>query len=197
MSATATGERNLGRPTIVFTDIEGSVDAAKALGASTYTEKLQNVLNERLDAAITRHNGTFQRALGGDSALFTFDDAGDALRCVGEVQLGLKDEPIACADPSGAGWRVRIRIGVHTAESQVVRDRHGQLVGNDVNFAARILPIVKGGQVLFSDVTERAAEGGKNFKCKAWPDRRVRSFDQPETVWELLWDGASRGEPGQ
>ena len=37
---------------------------------------------------------------------------------------------------------------------------------------------------------------GRGILWKAWPDRRIKSFDQPETVWELLWDGTSRGEPG-
>ena len=195
MIMTGTTDTTLGMPTIVFTDIEDSVRAAGALGDYTFRDAMLNPLHLRASASIARHGGTLRRTIG-DSYLVTFDHADAALQCVVEIQQGLAREPISCVDPSGAAWTIRVRVGIHSAESEVSLDDLRELVGTDVNFAARVLTLGRGGQIIVSDGTRHAAGGRERFLWEEWRERRIKSFDQPETVWELLWDGRSRGEPG-
>jgi class 3 adenylate cyclase/tetratricopeptide (TPR) repeat protein len=188
-------ETNLGKPTIVFTDIEDSVRAATALGDYTFRDKMLNSLHDRADESIKKHGGKTWR-LFGDSYLITFEHADAALRFVVEIQQGLAREPISCSNALGTVWTIRVRIGVHSAESEVSLDDRKELVGTDVNFAARVLSLGRGEQIIVSERTRQAAGGQERFLWKDWPGRRIKSFDQPETVCELLWDGRSRGEPG-
>jgi class 3 adenylate cyclase/tetratricopeptide (TPR) repeat protein len=185
----------LGKLTIVFTDIEESVRATGALGDYTFRDRLLNPLHVRAVEAIKQQGGTLRR-LFGDSYLITFEHADAALRCVVEIQQALAREPITCKDAAGVAWTIRLRVGVHSAEAELSLDDLKELIGTDVNFAARVLSLGRGGQIIVSDSTQRAAGGRERFLWKQWPGRRIKSFDEPETVWELLWDGQSRGEPG-
>jgi class 3 adenylate cyclase len=100
-----TSDTNLGRPTIVFTDIEDSVRAASALGDFTFRDRMLNPLHVLALGSIERHGGTLRRNIG-DSYLLTFEHAHAALLCVVEIQQGLARDPIACNDPTGAVWTV-------------------------------------------------------------------------------------------
>ncbi|MDA1190462.1 MAG: tetratricopeptide repeat protein [Candidatus Poribacteria bacterium] len=183
-----------GHVTLVFTDIENSSRMTSSLGNRAYGEQIREPHNARVRDSIASHNGHEVKTIG-DSFMIAFHNVDDALACVCDIQRRLSDPPIAATDRDDKTWTCRVRIGVHTAEKQLQPDAQGDYHGGDVNFAARVESLGVGGQVLVSDAAYRAADQPAH-EWEHWRDRRIKSFDAPETVHELLWDGESRGEPG-
>jgi class 3 adenylate cyclase/predicted ATPase/Flp pilus assembly protein TadD len=188
----------LGRLTVVFTDLEDSSRMTKGLGDQIYHNKIHEPHCQRIRAAIAAHRGYEIKTIG-DSFHIVFKLADDALACVVAIQKSLAQPAITATDDTGTEWKVKVRIGAHTADRELVpHEENGRFdyTGTDVNFAARVESLGAGGQVLVSASTYRAAGSRESYRWQEWPDRRIKSFDQPETVWELLWDDQSRGEPG-
>ena len=200
-----------GRVTIVFTDIEDSSLMTSDLGNADYLKLLRNPHQKVLLEAFGRHHGVAIQTQG-DSFMAVFQYAKDALACVTAIQNQLTSEPLTAprkAQPEKGVWTLRVRIGVHTTEQEVVPDKlawipNADLVvgdveysGTDTNFAARIGGLGIGGQIIVSHSTYTAADTRPQYRWQEWPNRRLKSFEAaPETVWELLYDGQSRGEPG-
>jgi class 3 adenylate cyclase len=189
-----------GRVTILFTDVEDSARMAAALG-----DRYRAMNDEhfrRLRAAIDRHGG-YEDLTAGDSFLVLFDRADDALACAVAMQQALAEPGITEVDRDGTPWTLRVRIGIHSSDVEI-DPRTDAKTGRphyrslpDVNFAARVMGPAAGGQILVSEAAHRAAGSGERYSWKDWPNRRLKSFDQPKTVWELMWDGKPRGEPGK
>jgi tetratricopeptide (TPR) repeat protein/class 3 adenylate cyclase len=184
-----------GRISLIFTDIEDSTRMTNALGDKIYSESIREPHCQRIRTAIGAHGGYEVKTIG-DSFMISFQHADDALACAAAIQKSLTEPAITCEDRSGKMWIVKVRIGVHTAERELYPDEKGDYGGADVNFAARVESLGAGGQIIVSDSTYRVASSRERYQWQEWRDRRIKSFDQPETVWELLWDGQFRGEPG-
>lgn len=187
-----------GRVTLLFTDIEDSSRMTNALG-EVYRESLLREHNHRIRAASAAHNGYIVKTIG-DSFMLGFQDAQDAIRCASAIQEAMSKPALTATDSEGKTWTIKVRIGVHQAlellEPRSSPECPADYMGSDVNFAARVESLGAGGQILVSDPTHQAAKFGTPDQWRAWPHRRIKSFEQPETVWEFLWDGQSRGEPG-
>jgi tetratricopeptide (TPR) repeat protein len=187
-----------GRVTIVFTDIEDSSRIAKVLG-TVYGDNLRLEHDNRIRAAVEAHHGYVVKTIG-DSFMLVFPQAADAVACAIRMQEAMAKPALAATDDTGRSWTVKVRMGVHQALEPLAPQRSPEFPadyhGSDVNFAARVESLGAGGQILVSDSAYQAAQAQVANQWKAWPNRRIKSFDQPETVWEYLWDGRSRGEPG-
>lgn len=162
--AEAGGERPIPMA-IVFTDLEGF---------TTYTER------EGDDAAhdlLQRHTlavGPIVRSRGGkivkrlgDGLLLTFP--GPEAAVLAALELVQESPP-----------PLRMRAGIHWGEAYESRD---DVVGHDVNVAARVADVAKGGEVLATVATRNAArvlrgrvEFGRSGR------RRVKGLDEPVQV---------------
>ena len=136
-----------GTPTFLFTDIEGSTRLLEQLGA-VYKDTLD--LHHRLLTAAFTANGGIPLGTEGDSFFVVFAHASSAVAAAADVQRAL----------AGATWpqdrMVRVRIGIHTGEADVVGDSY---VGMAVHVAARVSAAGHGGQVLLTDITAQLAGG--------------------------------------
>jgi len=184
-----------GKLTFVFTDIAASTRMTAALGSAVYREAMLAPHNQRIRHAITEHDGYEFKTMG-DAFMVAFERADDALAYAVAIQQALVQPAITATDPQGNEWTIRVRIGVHTAQEELCPDDKGDYHGDDVNFAARVESLGAGGQIIAHDSTYRAAGSATRYQWQEWPNRRLKSFDQPEIVWELLWDGQAPREPG-
>jgi len=132
-----------GTVTFVFTDIEGSTRLLGELGA-TYAQLLDQH-NRILIEVFTGHGGVVF-GTEGDAMFVAFERATAAMAAAVDAQLRLRD----AVWPGGAV--VRVRMGLHTGEVDVVGDNY---VGMSVHVAARVSAAGHGGQVLVSEVTHR------------------------------------------
>ncbi len=129
--------------TFLFTDIEGSSRLERELGTAAYA-RVRSRHRELLRQAFRRAGGE-EQGTEGDSFFVAFTSAEAALRAAVEGQRAL------AAEPWPEGRRVQVRMGIHTGDAAVV---DGDLVGIEINRAARIAAAANGGQIVLSDVTQ-------------------------------------------
>ena len=136
-----------GTVTFLFTDIERSTQLEQALGTERYGQVLER--HRALLRAAWQANGGIEQGTEGDSFFVMFGRATSALAAAIAGQRALHGE----AWPDGVD--VRVRMGLHTGESERVGAAAGGggMVGIDINQAARVAAVAHGGQILMSDAT--------------------------------------------
>ena len=164
--------------TFLFTDIEGST-------------RLWEEHPEQMAPALARHDriltSAIEKAAGqvikatGDGMLARFDTAPDALSAAIDAQKGLG------AEPWGTIGSLRVRMGIHTGESE---QRDGDYFGPTMNRTARIMAAGHGGQVLFSGMAARLVDGRlpHGATLRDLGIHRLKDLTQPEHLYQLVHD---------
>jgi len=134
------GERVLA--TIVFSDIVDSTAMIQRLGDKAWAGLLREH-NVRIRAAIDRSRGR-EIDSAGDGFLALFDGAAKAVHAA------------ATMDPSVSDLGLRVRVGIHTSEVEIVG---GRARGVAVHTAARVASLAGPGEVLLSGTTRDLLDG--------------------------------------
>jgi class 3 adenylate cyclase len=134
------GERILA--TLLFSDIVASTATLERLGDHAWAKLVQEH-NMRIRGAIDRHRGREIDSTG-DGFLALFDGAARAVHAA------------ALMDPAVADLGVRVRVGVHTGEVEIVG---GRARGVAVHAAARVAALGGPGEVLVSGTTRDLLDG--------------------------------------
>lgn len=138
------GERILA--TILFSDIVDSTPTLERLGDRAWAELLEEH-NLRIRAVIDQFRGREMATLG-DGFLALFDGPARAVRAA------------ASMDHAVADLALRLRVGIHTGEVEIVG---GQARGLAVHTAARIASLAGAGEVIVSGTTHDLLEGSGLF----------------------------------
>jgi adenylate cyclase len=183
--------------TILFADIRGFT----RISEHAPPEKIVGLLNRYFSAMtdiIFAHGGTLDKYLGdGLMALFgaptaTPDDASNALNAAVAMQrrlLGinreLRDEGFA---------EIGVGMGLHTGEvivGYIGSERRSEYtaIGDTVNTSSRLESNARGGEILISDATAKAAHS--RYKLKPREPIMVKNRQQPVNLWEVDWQKAS------
>jgi class 3 adenylate cyclase len=131
---------------IVFTDLVGFTEFTALSGDDAALELL--AAQSRLVDEVLPADARVVKELG-DGLLLYFRDPAEA------VQAGLDLQRTFEAESESTGMPLWIRVGMHAG---VVRERGRDLVGHDVNVAARIVDVAGAGEVLVSDAVRRDAQ---------------------------------------
>ena len=171
-----------GTVTFVFSDIEGSTTLLKLLG-----DRYDGVISDHrrlMREHFTEHGG-IEIDTQGDAFFFAFPRARDAVIAAVEAQRAHASHEW----PEGVD--VRIRMGLHTGEPALGTEGY---LGLDVVRAARLCTAGTGGHVLLSETTRALAGASLPEGVSIFPlgERRLKDIDEPERVYELEIDGASR-----
>lgn len=169
-----------GEVTYLFTDVVGS---------SKQWQHNPNDMHEALRihdgvirAVFARHHG-FVFSVAGDAFGAAFQRARDAVAAAVDIQLGL-------AQAISGDVVIAVRVGLHTGDSL---ERDGNYFGTNVNRAARIQAIGRGGQVLMSqrvaDLVSDQLPGG--YDLASIGEQTLRSFEDHEELVQLLGLGMS------
>lgn len=157
----ALGERVLA--TVMFSDIVGSTATLARLGDHAWAQLVQEH-NVRIRAAIDRHRGREIHTTG-DGFFALFNGAARAVHAA-----ALMDETVA-------ELGIRVRVGLHTGEVEVVG---GQARGLAVHAAARIASLAGAGEVLVSGMTHDLLEGsGLSFQARGEHELKGLSGSRP------------------
>ncbi|MGH9873541.1 MAG: adenylate/guanylate cyclase domain-containing protein [Pyrinomonadaceae bacterium] len=183
--------------TILFADIRGFT----RISEHAAPEKIVSLLNRYFSAMtdiIFAHGGTLDKYLGdGLMALFgapttTPEDASNALNAAVAMQrrlLGINQE----LRQEGLS-EVGVGIGLHTGDvivGYIGSERRSEYtaIGDAVNTASRLESNAKGGQILISDATAKAARS--RYKLSPRDPITVKNREQPVVLWEVDWQKAS------
>jgi predicted ATPase/class 3 adenylate cyclase len=165
-----------GTVTLLFTDIEGSTQLLRKLGA--HYADVQH-----------RHRGLLRAAFGarggievdtqGDAFMIAFRGATDAAAAAVEAQRAL------AAETWPNDLRVSVRMGLHTGEPE--RGPEGY-VGIDVVRASRICGVAHGGQILLSQLTrDLLAHAG--YETIDLGRHRLKDLAEHEGLYQLVAEG--------
>jgi adenylate cyclase len=124
---------------LLFTDLVGFSSWALHAGDAAVLELLREV-GADVEAVIARHDGRIVKRLG-DGLMATFLSAEEAVEAALDAQDAVREIRVD-------GYVPRMRAGVHWGRP---RKLGGDLLGVDVNVAARVADRAKAGQVLVSD----------------------------------------------
>jgi predicted ATPase/class 3 adenylate cyclase len=170
-----------GTVTFLFTDIEGSTRLLHELG-DEYGEVLSDH-HRILREVFSRHRGV-EVSTEGDAFFVAFSSVPDAVNAAAQAQLEL------ARHHAEGGADVRVRMGLHTGEAELVADNYG---GLDVHRAARISSVAHGGQILLSGATAQHAQSSPkisgNVRVLDLGKYRLKDLDEPEHLFQLCIDG--------
>lgn len=151
--------------TILFTDLVGF--STWALNRSDDDiVRLLHAVNKATKGLVDRHGGVIVKTMG-DGAMAAFDGdtaieaAYEVIEAVGAIDVAEDYRPI-------------LRAGLHTGTPRRVK---GDLIGVDVNIAARVAEAANGGEVLASETVFSIADRARyqvrprRFKAKGAPQK--------------------------
>ena len=151
--------------TILFNDIVNSTQLQFEVGDSQWKEKIME-FNRLCKEQIASCDGSFVKSMG-DGILATFDGPSRAIKCACRINEGVRSLGLV------------VRSGLHVGEIEKIE---GDISGINVNAAARIQAVAKGGQVLVSEVLKSLVFGsGIEFGDSG--SYRFKGFD---TKWKLF-----------
>jgi predicted ATPase/class 3 adenylate cyclase len=170
-----------GTVTLLFTDIEGSTRLLQRAG-DAYAGLLDQ--HRRLLAeAFRRHGGRIVDSAG-DAFFVAFGSAKDAAAAAEDAQRAL------AAHQWPNGEELRVRIGLHTGEPQVV---DGRYVGLDVHHAARVMAAGHGGQVIMAETTRALLDDATHVRDLG--EHRLKDLSRPQRLYQLELAGLSSAFP--
>ena len=167
---------------IMFTDLKGSTQLAVQLGDKKAMHLLR-IHNAMTREAIKANNGREVKTTG-DGFLLSFVNSTDALDCAVEIQKSFKDYNERYPEE-----KLYVRIGIAAGEPI---EEKGDLYGATVNLASRICAESEAGGVLISQsVRDEIEDESGGLRFSTGEKLKLKGFDQPVEVYELLWNQAS------
>jgi class 3 adenylate cyclase/tetratricopeptide (TPR) repeat protein len=173
-----------GTVTLLFTDVEGSTALRTSRGDETAHARLQTH-GELVRRQLQEHRGHEVKTMG-DGFMAAFASARAAVDCAVGIQRLLDEDNRS----HPAEQHIRVRAGLHTGE--VVRE-DGDLFGEAVNAAARIMAKATGGQILVSDTVRSVLGHGRDTELLDRGRFRLKGFPERWRLYEVLW--RSKEEP--
>ena len=167
--------------TIMMTDVVRSTALRRARGdrdADAILGLQAGIVNEK----VTEFGGWVRKSLG-DGFLISFPSTVAAVRAAAAIQTALHEHN--AADPQHA---VEIRIGIHTGQ---VTERDGDLHGQAVDAAARVMAEAIGGQILTSDQVRKHAEPQVDLSFLDSGLFWLRGFPDRWRLYEVSWNHTS------
>ncbi len=165
-----------GERAIVFADLCGSSKLFERIGNDRALQIVGHVI-EILSDVTVRHRGRVIKTIG-DEVMATFPDAVSGAEAASAMQQAVK------ADPMLAEIGSSIKVGLHIGE--VILEK-GDVYGDAVNVAARMVGIAKADQIMTTlETTERFPPALKHT-TRRLGEARVRGKALPIDLCELVW----------
>lgn len=128
-----------------------------------------------MDALIVQHGGRIANTAG-DSVLAHFPSVVDAVECAIAVQDRLSGLNSGVPEDR----LLRFRIGIHVGDVMV---RGGDLLGDEVNVAARVQALADPGSVCISEDAYRQIAGKIHRAFEDWGEQQFKNIDRPVRVY--------------
>ena len=162
---------------VLIADIAGSTRLYEQLGDAKALSTIDQCLALVRDTS-AGHGGRLVKTIG-DEAMVVFPTADQAVKAAGEIQLRMHD----LADESNV--RVAFRVGVHCGAA--IEAQGGDVFGDSVNVAARMVALAKSGQVILTASTAESLSPELRGKVREVDVMTVKGKDKDIAIMELVW----------
>jgi adenylate cyclase len=163
---------------IVFTDLAGFTEFTAIRGDEAALELLG--VQEQLVGDLIQGRGRVVKELG-DGLMLWFDDACEAVEAALDLQERFDEHSTQDDLPL---W---VRIGVHYGRAA---QRGSDLVGHDVNVAARVADLAAPGEVLISEAAaERVAQQLEDVWCEEMGPTVMKGIPDPVGIYRAMRAG--------
>ena len=175
-SSAAAGEVSPGNVVVMFADVAGSTRLYEQLGDAQALAMVTRCLNLARESA-RRYGGRLIKTFG-DEAMLVFPTADGAAEAAAELQRGTSD----LADDEHLP--LAFRIGIHLGPAI---ERDGDVFGDSVNVAARMVALAKSGQIILSAATAEALPSYLHGALRALDVLTVKGKEKDIGIVELMW----------
>lgn len=165
---------------VLFADISGSSRLYEKLGDTEALRAVERCLN-RIERTTVAHKGRVIKTLG-DELMAVFDSAEAAVLAAGDMHQRID------ALPPVSGVSLAIRVGLHWGPAL---EENGDVFGDTVNVAARMVALAKAGQILTTAEAAAALSPQFQGQLREIDGLTVKGRDDIVRVFEALWE---RGE---
>ncbi len=162
----------------MFADVAGSTAMYENMGDVEARGRISKALNT-LISICNRHKGVLVKTIG-DEILVYFEGADNSLLAAEAIQKAMEDD----RSPETVG--ISIRIGLHFG---TVIKEEGDIFGDTVNVAARIVAMTKARQILCTeDLVSRIESPELVEKTRQYDRITLRGKEQSLNVHLLMWE---------
>ena len=162
--------------TVLFADVCGSTRLYETIGDSAALATIGRCV-ALISTVCAGHGGRVVKTIG-DEAMAVFADVDRAAQAAAEMQARISDEP-----PVG-GSRLAIRVGFH--EGPTI-EADGDVFGDSVNVAARMVALAKREQIITSAPTAEALAPWLRTRVRELDTLTVKGKAKDMGIFELLW----------
>jgi adenylate cyclase len=138
---------------------------------------------ELIEPLLAEHHGRVVNTAG-DSFLFEFPSAVEAVRCAIEVQKGMTERNRDIPEDR----RIKFRIGINVGD---VLDDGEDLLGDGVNVAARLEGLAEPGGICISRTARDNVRDRMDIGLEDLGEVEVKNISRPVRVFRLLLEGQS------
>jgi adenylate cyclase len=142
--------------------------------------RLRGLRSDLVDPAIDAHHGRIVKRTG-DGSLIEFRSVVDAVRCAIEVQNGLIERNAGLPPER----RIEFRVGIHLGD--VVEEADGDLMGDDINIAARLEGDRKAGAICLSEDAYRQVKGRLHLAVTDLGPTQLKNSPNRSGSIHLMW----------
>lgn len=164
---------------VLFADVSGSTTLYEKLGDAEAKRAVERCLN-RIERAAVAYRGRLVKTIG-DEALVVFGTAEEGFLAACEMQQKIEDLPPV------SGRKLAIRVGFYFGE---VIEQQGDVFGDTVNTAARLVALAKPGQVITGDQTVKQLPLPCLASVRQLDSVNVKGKTEALQLWEALWRGS-------
>jgi len=161
--------------TVLFADLAGSTQLYERVGDSTAFELVDRCL-QAMRGEIERKGGRVVKHTG-DGLMAVFAEADRAADASVKIQQVVRELPLL------AGQRLAVRIGFHFGP---VVESAGDVFGETVNIAARLVELASPGRAITSPETVRQLAAEWKTLLHPLPARTLRGVSKPVALFELV-----------
>ena len=161
---------------ILFADVAGSSGLYQNYGDTQALASIERCLSV-MRAATAEYRGRVIKTIG-DELMVVFASADDAFCAACEMQWRVADIPACGAD------KLAVRIGFHYGQTL---QQNGDVFGDSVNIAARLVALAKAGQIITSGRTIREVDRIYAAHARKLSALKLRGMDHAEIIYEALW----------
>jgi class 3 adenylate cyclase len=159
---------------ILFADLGGSTRLYDELG-DVDAHRIAAECTAMIASEVQRHGGTVIKTIGDEvmSSFISADDAFDAAKSIQQTVAG----------PGAPGAHLGIHVGMHYGDVLI---KDGDVFGDVVNLAARMVSLAKTGQILTTREMVSAMTPGK-AETRQIDRREVKGKQEKVDIFEVIW----------